>query len=71
MTELKIRDANIPAHLDIEKELKNIKDGQFTFTLRINAGNIADLAVVEYIDVRDYLRLKSVTTVKLNSPYSN
>jgi len=63
--ELSIRDTNVPAHLDIEKEIAKRKDGQMTFTLRINDGNIVDLAMVEYVDARSFLRIKSVTLEEL------
>ena len=53
---LEIRQANIQAHLDIEREIANKKDGQMTFTLRINGGNVADVVMVEYIDVQPYVR---------------
>lgn len=58
--ELKIRDVNIPAHLDVEKEIAARKEGQLTFTVRINDGNIVDLSTVEYVNANQYLRLKSV-----------
>ena len=60
--ELFIRKHNVPAHLDIERDIKTKKDGLFTFTLRINGGNIVDYNLVEYVDVkRKYLGVKSVT----------
>lgn len=49
---LQIRDNNIAAHLDIEKELEQRKDGQITFTLRVNNGNIVDLNITEYVPVK-------------------
>lgn len=39
-------------HADIEVDLQAKKDGQVTFTLRINAGNIVDYSLVEYVDVK-------------------
>ena len=54
--DLSIREHNIPAHLDIERDIKLKKDGLFTFTLRINGGNIVDYSLTEYVDVkRKYL----------------
>lgn len=47
-----IRDYNMKAHADIEADIAKKKDGQVTFTLRINAGNIVDYSLVEYVDVR-------------------
>ena len=49
---LQIRDHNIQAHLDIEKEVEARKNGQFTFTIRVNNGNIVDLNITEYVNVR-------------------
>jgi hypothetical protein len=59
--ELSIKPENIQPHLDIEEEIAKRKNGQMTFTLRIDKGNISDMSVVEYVDVREYIRLKSVT----------
>jgi hypothetical protein len=63
--ELKIKEINVPAHLDIEQEIAKRKNGQMTFTLRIDKGNISDLTVVEYVNINEYLRLKSVTYTEL------
>ena len=58
---LSIRDHNIKAHLDIKEDIQKQKNGQFTFTLRVNNGNIVDYNVVEYVNARNkYLSLKSV-----------
>lgn len=62
---LSIRPANIEAHLDIEREIANRKNGQMTMTIKVNAGNIVDLTMVEYVDVRQYVRLKSITLTEL------
>lgn len=50
-----IRQANIEAHDDIETDILAEQDGLFTFTLRINGGNIVDYNVVKYVNVRNYL----------------
>lgn len=50
--ELKIRPHNMQAHLDIEKDIDKKKDGVFTFVLRVNAGNIVDYVLMEYIDAK-------------------
>jgi len=47
-----IRKHNIKAHTDIEMDIMKKQDGQMTFTLRINGGNIVDYNLVEYINVR-------------------
>ena len=49
---LKIREHNIPAHLDIEEEVKQRQNGQFTFVLRVNNGNIVDLNITEYVNTK-------------------
>lgn len=49
---LNIREHNIKPHLDIEEEVKLLKNGLFTFTLRVNNGNIVDFNVTEYINVK-------------------
>lgn len=67
---IEIREHNQQAHLDIESEISNIKDGLLTFILRVNNGNIVDLVVMEYADARKYLKLTKVIveehTVALN-----
>lgn len=52
MEELKIRDHNIKPHADVEIDIIQKKNGQMTFTLRINAGNIVDYNLVEYVDIK-------------------
>lgn len=73
--ELQIRGSNARAHADIEVDLIKKKNGQVTFTLRINAGNIVDYALVEYIDVATkydrYTKANAATIQKLTvSPRS-
>ncbi len=63
---LSIRESNIPAHLDIEKDISVKKNGNFTFTIRTNNGNISDYNVTEFVPVRQkYLAVKSVIVEKL------
>lgn len=38
----KVKAQNIPCHLDIERDLKGQRNGVFTFTLRVNQGQIMD-----------------------------
>jgi len=52
--DLSIRQQNIQPHLDIEREVQAKKNGLLTFILRVNAGNIADFAVIENVDTRIY-----------------
>lgn len=49
---LPIRKHNIKAHLDIEEEAQLKKNGLFTFTIRVNNGNIVDLNVTEYVNIK-------------------
>lgn len=63
MEELKIRDHNIKPHADIENELAAKGDGQITFTLRINAGNIVDVAFVEYVAISVKYLIRKVKNV--------
>ncbi len=68
---LSIREHNIPAHLDIEKDIKLKKNGLHTFTIRINGGNIVDYNVTEFVDVkRKYLTLKSVAVAEYTISYT-
>lgn len=50
-TTVPIKKHNVEAHVDIEKDIKDRNTGQFTFTLRINDGNIVDYNVTEYVDI--------------------
>lgn len=57
---LDIREHNIPAHLDLEDEIFRKKEGLLTVTLRVNNGNIVDLTVIEYTDVKRYLEITGI-----------
>ena len=50
--DLSVRKHNVPAHLDIENDIAKKKNGQFTFTIRVNNGNIVDYNVTEVVDIR-------------------
>lgn len=52
MKELTIREHNILPHINIEEEIQLKGNGQMTFTLRINGGNIVDFSLVEYVNVK-------------------
>ena len=68
--DLSIREHNVPAHLDIERDIKLKKDGLFTFTLRVNGGNIVDYSLMEYVDVkRKYLGVTKTVIAKSTSTY--
>jgi len=49
---LSIRDWNVKPHLDIENDIQTQKNGLFTFTIRLNNGNIVDYNVTEYVNPR-------------------
>ena len=67
---IKMRPHNIKPHADIEVDIIQKQEGDMTFTLRINGGNIVDYNLVEYVDVKKkYGRLKKARAVvrkKLN-----
>lgn len=69
---LQIRDHNIAAHLDIESEVELRKDGLFTFTLRVNNGNIVDFNVTEYVDVKQkYGIIKALIIEEFTTTFSS
>ena len=60
-----IPNQNIPAHLDIEKDIQEQKNGLFTFIIKVANGSIADYNVVEYANINKYLRLKRIVITEL------
>ena len=63
---LSIREHNRQAHVDIEKDIQTKQNGLFTFTLRVNSGNICDYAVTESVDIRrKYLGTPSILVQEL------
>lgn len=65
-TELSITEKNVLPHTDIERDIEERQNGLFTFTLRINNGQIVDLNVMEYADANKYLALKSVSFIEIS-----
>lgn len=64
MSEFTIREKNIKPHADIEVDILERKNGNMTFTLRINSGDIVDYNLVEYVNVKKkYGRLAEATPV--------
>lgn len=51
---LSINQHNIKPHLDIEKDIQKVKNGLFTFNLRVNQGNIEDYAQFRTVTITDY-----------------
>ena len=56
---------NIPAHLDIEKDIQTQQNGLFTFIIKVANGMIADYNVIEYVNITKYLRLKKIIIQEL------
>ena len=52
MTDVELKESNIPAHLDIEEDIKTKANGQITLTVRLNNGCIVDYNKVEYVDTK-------------------
>jgi hypothetical protein len=52
MTEVELKETNIPAHIDIEEDIKRKGNGQVTLTIRLNNGCIVDYNKVEYVDAK-------------------
>ena len=70
MNALEIRNHNIEAHLDIEQDIQTKKNGQVTFTVRVNAGNIVDYNVTEYVDARrKYGQVATVIVTQLTTTH--
>jgi len=66
--ELTIRNSNRQPHIDIEKDIQARKNGLFTFTLRVNNGNIVDYNVTEYVNAQQkYLGLKGIYIQELST----
>ena len=63
--QLRIRDTNKPLHLDIERDIQRVGNGQFTFTVRLNNGVVTDYNVIEHIDTKQFLILKSLIIEEL------
>lgn len=67
---LEISPHNSQAHIDIEDEIKRKQDGLLTFILRVNDNRIVDCVIMEYIDARKYLTLKSITFTEITIEHS-
>jgi len=63
--QLRIRDTNKPLHLDVEHDIQKVGNGQFTFTVRLNNGVVTDYNVIEHIDTKQFLILKSLIIEEL------
>ena len=58
--DLEISEHNKEVHIDIEKDIQKQGNGLFTFILRIHNGKIVDCNVVEYTNIKKYLKLKRI-----------
>ena len=67
--DLSIRKHNEKAHIDIENDIGKIKNGVFTFVLRLNNGNIVDYNVVEYVDVNKYAGIEQIIIEEFTLAY--
>lgn len=52
MTEIDLKEMNVPAHLDVEEDIRKKKNGQMTFTVRMNASKIVDYNHTQYVDTK-------------------
>lgn len=50
IVQLEIRRENLEAHLDIDREMVNHKEGWYHFELRFASGKIMDFVTREFID---------------------
>lgn len=53
--QLIIRDENIEPHLDIENEIKTLKNGSYDFVIQYDKGMICAYNVYERIDPENYI----------------
>lgn len=68
---LDIRKHNEKAHLDIEHDIQTKKDGEFTFILKVNNGNIVSYSIIEKIGYGKYAGLEQAIITQLASAYSS
>lgn len=66
MINIELREANIPAHLNIEDDLAKYKRGLLTFSLRVNAGNIVDYTQTEYVNAKKYFGSNTTAEFQLS-----
>jgi hypothetical protein len=45
---------NIRAHLDIERDIQALKNGHFSFTIRVSQGNIEDYVTYRTVSAASY-----------------
>jgi len=70
-TNFKIRQSNVMAHLDIERDIKKTKNGLFTFTLRVNSGNICDYVNYKNVKPEEYSQLIQAVVKQFSTSRNN
>ena len=58
--DLEISEHNKKIHEDIEEDMQKQGNGLYTCILRIHNGKIVDYNVVEYTNIKKYLKLKRI-----------
>ena len=54
--ELSMPEENRKAHIDIENDMAQRKNGLFTFIIRVHDGKITDYLLMEYVDAKTKYR---------------
>ena len=68
---LSIPEANQQAHIDIENDIAQRKNGLFTFIIRVHDGRIEDYILLEYVDAKSkYRGFATIAYEKLVASYS-
>lgn len=63
--DLEVSEHNKQVHNDIEEDIQRQGDGLFTCILRIHNGKIVDYNVVEYSNIKKYLKLKRIVLERI------
>ena len=63
--DLTINQHNIKPHLDMERDIQEQKEGLFTFSIKVNQGNIEDYAKIYTVTRTEY---RSVTFSAIQEP---
>lgn len=63
--DLTINQHNIKPHLDIERDIQEQKEGLYTFSIKVNQGNIEDYAKIYTVTRTEY---RSVTFTTIQEP---
>lgn len=63
--DLEVSEHNKKVHNDIEEDIQRQGNGLFTCILRIHNGKIVDYNVVEYSNIKKYLKLKRIVLERI------